>query len=296
MRKYLTFVVVFLLSFLCMKGNVFAEFKYTLQSSSGKTAKYSITSSIKYTHVTVEKGEGVSSANIVWNADGVSGLLTVTFSSPDCIGDVTLKYDKTEGCSSAKPSAECESIINDARSMIGRIPYEYAAKCKSTSYEECKFNTTWTDKYPHIKGVNTAMPATGDYKKKNLSRHGDGKGHTGLDCSGFVWWIYNRHGIDLYPAGGAFYASVANITSGGKVISITKDQAQMCDLVSSTKPEDNNSKHIGIVSGTPTSGGSWSYIHTNGTDGNVVSKKMLDYCGVKYRKYEEQNIELKLEL
>lgn len=34
----------------------------------------------------------------------------------------------------------------------------------------------------------------------------------------------------------------------------------------------------------------------NGTDGNIVSKKMLDYCKVKYRKYEEQNVNLHLEL
>lgn len=34
----------------------------------------------------------------------------------------------------------------------------------------------------------------------------------------------------------------------------------------------------------------------NGTNGNIVSKKMLDYCGVKYRKYEEENKEIKLEL
>ena len=33
-----------------------------------------------------------------------------------------------------------------------------------------------------------------------------------------------------------------------------------------------------------------------GTDGNIVSKKMLDYCGVKYRKYEEKNVEVKLDL
>ena len=32
------------------------------------------------------------------------------------------------------------------------------------------------------------------------------------------------------------------------------------------------------------------------TDGNIVSKKMLDYCGVKYTKYEEANKEIKLEL
>lgn len=34
----------------------------------------------------------------------------------------------------------------------------------------------------------------------------------------------------------------------------------------------------------------------NGTDGNIASKKMLDYCGVKYTKYNEANKEIKLEL
>ena len=34
----------------------------------------------------------------------------------------------------------------------------------------------------------------------------------------------------------------------------------------------------------------------NGTDGNIVAKKMLDYCGVKYTKYEDKNVEIKLDL
>lgn len=34
----------------------------------------------------------------------------------------------------------------------------------------------------------------------------------------------------------------------------------------------------------------------NGTDGNIASKKMLDFCGVKYTKYNEANKEIKLEL
>ncbi len=34
----------------------------------------------------------------------------------------------------------------------------------------------------------------------------------------------------------------------------------------------------------------------NGTDANIVAKKMLDYCGVKYRQYEEKGIEIKLDL
>ena len=34
----------------------------------------------------------------------------------------------------------------------------------------------------------------------------------------------------------------------------------------------------------------------NGTDGNIVAKKMLDYYGVKYTKYEDTNVEIKLDL
>lgn len=33
-----------------------------------------------------------------------------------------------------------------------------------------------------------------------------------------------------------------------------------------------------------------------GTEGNIVSKKMFDFCGVKYRKYDEQGINLNLNL
>ena len=33
-----------------------------------------------------------------------------------------------------------------------------------------------------------------------------------------------------------------------------------------------------------------------GTDGNIVSKKMLDYCNVKYRKYESANKKIELDL
>lgn len=34
----------------------------------------------------------------------------------------------------------------------------------------------------------------------------------------------------------------------------------------------------------------------DGTDENIVSKKMLDCCGVTYRKYEPKGIEIKIEL
>ena len=34
----------------------------------------------------------------------------------------------------------------------------------------------------------------------------------------------------------------------------------------------------------------------NGTEGNIVSKKMLDYCNVKYRKYEKEDKKIELDL
>ena len=34
----------------------------------------------------------------------------------------------------------------------------------------------------------------------------------------------------------------------------------------------------------------------NGTDGNIVSKKLFDKCGVKYRQMIEDDIELKISL
>ena len=34
----------------------------------------------------------------------------------------------------------------------------------------------------------------------------------------------------------------------------------------------------------------------NGTDANIASKKMLDYCNVKYRKYEDNNKQIILDL
>ena len=34
----------------------------------------------------------------------------------------------------------------------------------------------------------------------------------------------------------------------------------------------------------------------NGTDGNIVAKKLFDTCHVKYRKYEDENKKITLEL
>ena len=34
----------------------------------------------------------------------------------------------------------------------------------------------------------------------------------------------------------------------------------------------------------------------NGTDGNIASKKMLNYCGVKYTQYKEGDVEISLNL
>ena len=274
MKKYISYIFLLFIGFMCFTSNVFATFTVERTGGTGKTAIYSVKSSIKYSKdtVSVTPGEGVEKADIKWNDDGISGTLTVTFSSADCKGEVTINYKADEGCEEVKPK-NCDAILSDARSMIGKIPYEFAAKCASTSFEECQFNRIWTDKYPAIKGVTTSTP--GNYPN-NKTRHGDGKGHTGLDCSGFVWWIYNRHGIDLIGNGGmasASIASVNNITSKGKVYSITKEKAQPCDLVTGVKPDNGSIPHIGIVS--QVSGG-MMFIHESSSDDNVVENCYFD--------------------
>ena len=277
MKKIFSYILLLIIGFVCFTSDVFATFTVELQNSSGKTATYKVTSSIKYSkeYMSVTPVSGIQSATLTWNDDGLSGTLKVTFSSADCTGDLTINYKAEEGCADNKPK-NCDAILSDARSMIGKIPYEYAAKCASTSFEECKFNTIWTDKYPTIPHVNSGQPAVGDNKAKNLSRHGDGKGHTGLDCSGFVWWIYNRNGINLLNQTGyaaAMNASVGNITGAGKVYSITKEQAKPCDLVTGSKPDAGSIPHIGIVSKVE---GGMMFIHENSKDDNVVENCYFD--------------------
>ena len=283
MKKFLTFTFVFLLSFLCMKGTVFAKFEAKLDSNKGKVAVYKVTSSIKYTKVTAEPGAGVSEAKMVWNADGVSGTLTVTYSSSDCIGDVTLVYNADEGCSEKKPE-NCDAILADARSMIGKIPYEMGGKCSSKDFDACQFGLKYTDRKSYDAtraeinkngNIRAFSPAYVD----NLTRYGD-HGKTGLDCSGFVWYVFFRNGYDLVgnktPLESSAYSGVSNITSGSPIVySITKAEAQPCDLVTSTKPENGHIPHVGIVSQTD-KGGGWLYVHENGSDANVAENCYFD--------------------
>ena len=279
MKKIFTYLLLMVIGFVCFSSNVFATFTVELQNSSGKSATYKVKSSIKYSKetVSVTPVSGIQSATITWNDDGLSGILKVTFSSADCTGDLTINYSAAEGCEDAKPK-NCDAILSDARSMIGKIPYEMGGKCASTSFEECKFNTIWTSKkdYPFVKNVNTLAPATDKHRDKNLSRHGDGKGHSGLDCSGFVWWIYNRAGYSLTSGTGytaAINAGVASITGGPMVYSITKEQAQPCDLVSGSKPDSKETPHIGIVSKVA---GGMMFIHENSKDDNVTENCYFD--------------------
>ena len=284
MKKFLTFVIVFLMSFMCMKGNVFAKITATLESSKGKEATYKLTSSFKYTKVWAEVGTGVSKAEVIWNADGISGKLNVTFSSPDCIGDVTLKYDGSEGCDKSTPK-NCQAILDDARSMVGKIPYEMGGKCSAKDYAQCKFGTKYTDEASYnstraMINANGQIRAYSPAFTDNLKRFENSYALTGLDCSGFVWWMFFRNGYDLVgrgtPLQSSAYSGVANITSGSSLVyAITKAEAKPCDLVTSKKPENHSIPHVGIVSSTPNEGG-WKFIHENGSDANVAENNYFD--------------------
>ena len=278
MKKFLTFIIVFLLSFMCMKGTMEAKITATLKTSKGKDAEYSLTSSFKYTKVWAEVGAGVSKAEVKWNDDGISGTLYVTFSSPDCVGDVTLKYNADEGCDNTTPK-DCQALLDDARSMKGKIPYEMGGKCSAKDYESCKFGTKYTDEASYnstraMINANGQIRAYSPAYTDNLKRYDNSYALTGLDCSGFVWWIFYRNGYDLVgrgnPLQSSAYSGVSNITADSPLVyPITKEEAKPCDLVTSKKPENHSIPHVGIVSQTPAEGG-WSYVHENGSNANVA--------------------------
>lgn len=280
MKKVFTFIIVFFMNFMFMKGNVFAAFTTTLVSSSGQTATYTVTSSIKYTNVKAIPGVGVSSATLTWNADGISGKLVVVFSSSDCKGEVKLKYDASEGCSSSTPK-NCQAILDDARSMIGKIPYEMGGKCSADNFEACQFGRKYTDWASYKTTHHAYRPWSKESAvKSNYQRYENSYALTGLDCSGFVWWEFFRNGYDLVGRGNPHqsvsYANVTNLTSGSPIVyQISKEEAQPCDLVTSKKPENGNIPHIGIISQNA-AGGGWLFIHENGTNANVAENCYFD--------------------
>jgi|GEM_PF-2380163 len=126
------------------------------------------------------------------------------------------------------------AICSDAMSFVGQIPYYWGGKAVAKEYAENGFNAT----------------VTPDYKGRNKR---------GLDCSGFVQWIFWRV-TDVQ-----IRASTSTITEGMQPISVT--ELQPGDLGLMALP-GSASNHVGIFVGYNEQGQAL-WCHENSSAGNV---------------------------
>lgn len=157
-----------------------------------------------------------------------------------------------------------KQIVKVALDAVGRIPY----------------NNTGQRSYPSY-GIN---PDWGKPSSTN-SKHP----YKGLDCSGFVQWVYRNAWCsadgskpeEIYLGLG----TSALITSNGNkyVESISKSDLKPGDIGAHTvgAPADGKSNHVGIYLGN----GAW--IHCSGGGGTVVLSENYDYFSYYYRPTSE---------
>lgn len=128
---------------------------------------------------------------------------------------------------------------------------------------------------PHIPANENNLPhkidSIIDYANslKGVPYKWAGKSPEGFDCSGFIFHVFKKHGIDL-PS-----SSVALYTEGE---SILKDELQKGDLVffTGTKISDHTVGHVGIIISEPEE--DLQFIHSSsGGGGRGVTVNDLDH-------------------
>ncbi len=131
----------------------------------------------------------------------------------------------------ANMTAEQKNLITVAQSLIGQVPYRWGGKSSFAGYD----NTWWT------------------YDDNNLQR--------GLDCSGYVQWIFRTAG---YPEEMWKKLLSTSSTLGAGFQDITKDELQVGDVGLLHKTSSEGTNHIGMYIGD----GKW--IHCSSGKGTVA--------------------------
>ena len=125
-------------------------------------------------------------------------------------------------------SGNRKQVIKTALSLVGMVPYYYGGK---------PHNTGWNDNW-----WSTVEP---DHK---------GRRKAGLDCSGYVQWVFATAGFN----GGNLDGSLTSTGSISKLQYITKDELQPGDI---GLKYQGDSRHTGIYMGNDT----WIHCSSSGT-------------------------------
>ncbi len=140
-----------------------------------------------------------------------------------------------------------ENVVVAARGMEGRIPYFWGGK-----YYELGWNAEW--------GLPRIVTSPGSMTSGTLRPYG-------LDCSGFVTWVFVNAIGDT---------AVSNAIGSGTDAqwrfsrSIGWDEAQPGDLAFRAMPGKTNFNHVGVVSSVLDTG-DYRITHCSSVDGTVVT-------------------------
>ena len=136
-------------------------------------------------------------------------------------------------------SAARQSILDFAMQSVGKIPYYWGGKPKSPDYV----------------GNNFGAPCSPDYK---------GRARVGLDCSGFVSWVYWSV-MGVRPPG----MSTGTFSSSLGLQRISANQLKPGDIGLEAVP-GAKSNHIGIFAGY-NDAGQMMWIHCSGSKGSTYN-------------------------
>lgn len=152
------------------------------------------------------------------------------------VGEVLSNRDiaEIEATFNGDVSEARRQIVTYALEYVGRIPYYWGGKATSKNYDENNFGSS----------------VKADYK---------GRSAKGLDCSGFVQWVYWCVLDDKLPGSTAGYA--------GKYTRIGHSSLQPGDLGFADIPGAKNN-HVGIYAGQDEDGNDY-WVHCNSSAGNV---------------------------
>lgn len=167
---------------------------------------------------------------------------------------------------SESPTIKRADIISAANSVLDSVPYFWGGKSSAIGRDPDW--ATWTDigwdSTKLQKVTAPGSPSTGQMRPY------------GLDCSGFVAWVYHNAGFDLLLNGGTSY-------QWSQSYSITEGELQPGDLAFEN-PGSMDNNHVGIFIGHDSAGKNL-YIHSSPyisivTNHNGVTKD--GYSGFRY--------------
>lgn len=152
--------------------------------------------------------------------------------------------------SAPNTSATRENIKNTALSLVGKVPYFWGGKSPAG------INPKW--------GSSALVTAAGSSTTGTYQPYG-------LDCSGYIDWVYKTAGAgNIFSAGGTTY-------QWNQSYAIKKEDLKVGDLAFLQPPNQSGTNHVGIYVGQDQSGHNL-YCHSTYPHGITVNS----FSGFKY--------------